>query len=135
MTPRLVRPAQLPLLTVPVLADLEALALEMLRARRASCVERYGRGVRMVDVHREPLRLYRGRTLLAEATRHAMDVRVPGALERVAWLHREARAWHTLAMVGRRPSLEEWEALEAARAQEEAVGPVRGVQLRLVGAV
>lgn len=90
---------QLTLIETSTQPDLVQLAHGTIRRRRLACVERYGKGIRMVDHPRRlHLQLYRGRTLLAQALRPVQDAKAPGIVEKLAWLHRAARAWHTLAM-------------------------------------
>lgn len=134
---------QLQLITVPVRPALEVLAKGTLRRRRQACIDRWGRGVRMVDHPRRlHLELYRGRTLIARALRPAQDAQPPGALDKVGWVLRSARAWHTLAMAPEkgkavRLSFEDLEGKLAAQLREEEAYspryPRRAKQLRLVG--
>jgi hypothetical protein len=84
-------------------ADLVCIAEASLKARRLACLKVWGNGARMVDhAGRERIELLRGDVLLATAARHASDVRPPGALDRAAWLRRQARAGQTFAMKDRR---------------------------------
>lgn len=77
-------------------------AQHTVQRRRQSCLDRYGAGVRLLDhpssTHVE---LYRGRVLIARAVRHYADRRLPHLVDRLGWLLREARAWHTLTIAGR----------------------------------
>lgn len=126
---------QVPLFNLSSRYPLEAMAMRLVQGRRAAAVKRWGRGIRYVDHPlRSKLQLLRGRTLLSEAARPAQDRRIPGGLDRVAWLHREARAWHTFALQGLRPALE---LDNTGPAVVLGKGPKRSrkpVQLRLVGA-
>jgi hypothetical protein len=106
---------QLQLLTAPVVPDLLSLARETVSRRRRDCIERYKPGIRLVDDPRDLyLRVYRGDTLLAQALRPVQDLTPPGLVDAVGWLHREARAWHTLTCFGERPTLAQLEEREAA---------------------